>query len=254
MDSPLGGRDRAPLSFGSVVDRAFEAYGARAPLYLALALAALAVQGVVAVASHDDVYAGILANLAVDAFLYAVVTIGVAADRRGETMSTRDVLVAASLRLPVVFVMATIALLLEIITGSGVFNPTDTSPEGMASLLFFALPLVALWGPLGCATVAAALAPLTTPVAMLLMPLVEPFALGWGGGNLGRTALLGIVSLPVPMLQSVLQHQFTLHNVPYATFLSQIPIDALAAGPYQALYTIFFLDLRVRSKQPARPR
>ncbi len=253
METPLGRRG-APLSFGAVVDRALEAYGARAPLYLAIALGGIVLQGALAVVSHEDDAVSLAANLAFDAFLCAVVTIGVAADRRGEHTGTRAILSAALLRLAAVFFVSVVAWLLESITGGAVFDPADTSPAGLASLLFLALPLVALWGPLACATVAAALSTDTSPTGMLLRPLFEPFLLGWSNGNLGRMVLLGIASLPLPMLESVLQHQLGLHHVPYAKFLSQIPVDALATGPYQALYTVFFLDLRARTKQPARPR
>jgi hypothetical protein len=49
------------------------------------------------------------------------------------------------------------------------------------------------------------------------------------------------------MIPMVLDDVFRLHGIPLHEFWSEIPVDAVLVGPYQALFTVFYFDLRNRA-------
>jgi hypothetical protein len=71
--------------------------------------------------------------------------------------------------------------------------------------------------------------------------------LSWRLRSLWRVLILSFMTVPALMLPMILDDVLRLQAVPMHTFWASIPLDALLIGPYQALFTIFYLDLRARA-------
>jgi hypothetical protein len=238
-------RRRSPLSIGAIVDLALEAYRADLRFYLALALGAFALQAIVALPFHAIEGAqwwlqGI--NLAADAFLAGCVSVGVAGRLRDEPLAPGAILARIARRWWAIVLVDLIVWLIRVLTFDFVFGDAEAT-----GYYLFVLPTLVLWGGLLSADVIASLDDETPPAALPGFALLRSAMLSWRSGNLVRVTLLSAMTLPALMLPMVLDDFFRLHGVPVHDFWSSIPLDALLAGPYQALFTVFYVDLRNRT-------
>lgn len=240
-------RRRSPLSIGGIVDLALEAYRSDLRFYLVLLIAAFAVQALVALplgASDAAQWWLQAANLAADAFLAGCVSVGVAARMREEPLSPRAIISRIARRWWAIALVDLIVWLIRALTFGFVFGGVDATGYYM-----LVLPTLVLWGSLLCADVIASIDEDTPPVALPGFALIRSILLSWKSRNLWRVTLLSAMTVPALMLPMVLDDVLKLHGVPLHGFWSSIPLDALLVGPYQALFTVFYLDLRVRSER-----
>ncbi len=237
---------RSPLSVGAIVDLAFEGYTGDLRFYLALALAAFAAQAIIALPLGSAPGAAWWlqgANLAVDAFLAGCVSVGVAARTRDEPLSIGAILKRIARRWWAIVLVDLIVWLIRALTFGYVFGGLEAT--GYYTLV---LPTLVLWGGLLCADVIASLDDETAPVALPGYALLRSLMLSWRPSNLLRVTLLSVMTVPALMIPMVLDDVLRLHGIRLHEFWSSIPVDAALIGPYQALFTVFYLDLRNRAR------
>lgn len=232
------------MSIGAIVDRALATYGSDWRLYLALALAAFCVQGIVALVAgrsdQSDLYVQV-ANLGVDAFLAGCVSIGVAARMRDEPRPHATILAQAARRWWAIALVDLVVWLVRAFSFDAVFGGLEDTGYGL-----FAIPTLAIWGTLLFADVIASIDEETPPAALPGFALVRSVVIACARNNLWRVTLLSAMTLPAIMLPMVLDDALRIHGVAGHAFWSSIPVDALLIGPYQALFTVFYFDLRNR--------
>jgi hypothetical protein len=210
-----------------------------------LALAAFAVQAIVALPLGSVAGAAWWlqgANLAVDAFLAGCVSVGVAGRIDDEPLSPQTIVRRIARRWWAIAFVDLIVWLLRALTFEFVFGGPEAT--GYYAL---ALPTLVLWGGLLSADVIASLDERTPPVALPGFALLQSMILSWRLGTLLRVLLLSVMTVPALMIPIVLDDVLRLHGIPQHEFWSSIPIDAALAGPYQALFTVFYFDLRNRA-------
>ena len=194
-----------PANFSALFDRAIEAYAARAPFYLSLALAIFAIQGVVTFAlqalPNKDVAALIEqgVNVGVDAFLSGAVTIGIAARLTDEELSRTSLLRIVARRWWTIFAVDLVAWLIHAYTFSSIFGGPDDTGYGL-----FSLATVIIWGSLLYADVIASLDGQTPPAAVPGFSLLRSIGIALRLPNLLRTVLLSAMTLPATMLPMLL--------------------------------------------------
>src|SRR5579872_583518 len=107
VDRVILGEERKPRvqRFVAVVDAALEAWGARWPLYIAIALACFGVQTAVAYIARFDDNAILIANCLVDGYATAFFTIAIAAQRQEVKASAGEIARAALRRTPAVTIV-----------------------------------------------------------------------------------------------------------------------------------------------------
>jgi hypothetical protein len=218
-------------------------YARRAPLYLALAAIAIAVQYVVDVLlPHTD---GLVIGLAiiVDAYFIAAVSIGVAFDLAGKPADWSTVLLAANQRWGVVSVVSLIYQFVFFYLEPNVFGSPDDTGYGL-----LILPIVVFWGAISLAQVVAAIEPVKSQLTLPMLALGKGMAVGLKWTNLGRLVLLSMIVVLPTFADGVLSQVFLLHHVRDAAFWSGIPIDELTLGPIQALSTVFYVDFLRRAR------
>lgn len=247
------GDERLPPSIGGLVDLAFSAYLQRAPLYLGLALAVFALGGAVELLSAltkntnvADVNSA-LCSLFSDAFVVAVVALGIGTRVAGETPPARALAGGAAERwLPVLGAM-TVVQVVFLLTASS----SGLGPVGDLGDILFAPVIWLLWGALGLAAPIAALAPERGAKA-IAVALFRALSLALRASNLPRLCVVAFASL-VPLLLEVLAGDLLAQrHVPHAVFWANVPLDALAVGPLAALQTVFALDFARRAQAVSR--
>jgi len=238
-------RRRSPLSIGAIVDLALEAYGGDARFYLSLAVCAFVVQAVVGLPLGGSAAAqwwlqGL--NLIADAFLAGCVSIGVAARLREEPLSAREIVERAVRRWWAIVAVDLVVWFVRALTFDFVFGSVEAT-----GYYTMTLPTLVVWGTFLSADVIAAIDERTPLPALPGYALWSSLMLSWRRGNLARVTLLSIMTVPALMLPMVLDDVLRLHAIVRHDFWSSIPVDALLTGPYQALFTVFYLDLRNRT-------
>ncbi|MFN2461410.1 MAG: hypothetical protein ABR591_12095 [Candidatus Velthaea sp.] len=246
-------RKALPETVGALFDTAFGAFGRRIGLYAGIALGGFIIQGAVAAALglvHGQrelvSLTSILASVFIDAFIMGVVTIGVVNDLAGDDpLSSRDIADAAMRRLlPLIGVNAVVAFTF-VETAGAVLLPS------IVSFALLVLPISTLWAVMDFATVVCAIEP-GAGALLIALSVGKSFRLGLAAPNFGRTVLLGLVTLPPFLLQIVLFDQLQLRHVRGLDFWASVPIDAIAVGPIQAVFTVFYLDFVRRAAAAGR--
>jgi hypothetical protein len=235
---------RSPLSIGAIVDLSLEAYGVDLRFYLTLALAAFAGQALVGLAGASLPGADLWlqgANLAVDAFLAGCVSVGVAARLQDAPVSPRWILSRIARRWWAIAFVDLVVWLIRALTFDSVFGGLQAT-----GYFTFAIPTLVLWGSLLFADVVASIDDTIPAPALPGLALLQSLLLSWRLRNLWRVGVLSLMTVPALMLPMILDDALKLHAVPMHAFWASIPLDALLVGPYQALFTVFYLDLRAR--------
>ncbi len=236
---------RLPKSLIGLFGVAGGLYARRAPLYLALAAIALAVQYVVDVLlPHTD---GLVIGLAiiVDAYFVAAVSIGVAFDLAEKEADWSTVLLAANERWGVVSVVGLVYQFVFFYLEPNVFGTPDDTGYGLLML-----PIIVFWGAISLGQVVAAIEPVKTQLSLPFVALGKGMAVGLRRANLLRLVLLSLIIVLPTVAEGALGQLFALHHVRDASFWSGIPLDALVLGPIQALSTVFYVDF-LRKARPS---
>jgi hypothetical protein len=232
--------------FVAIIDAALEAWAARWPLYVGLAILSIAVEWVVAAAAQYDFFVVLVAYCIVDGFTTAFVTIDVAERVRETPRTARAVLRQTLIRWPIVIFVLALAELIEAAFSPWIFGSLEDMYYGMGIL-----PALVVFGILGVATV---IASIDEEHPLYVLPgyaLVRSLLFAGAWPNLGRLVLAGAM-LAVPMMaQQLLENWFTAHGVPTKqnSFWSNIPIDALTLAPFQAFFTYLYIDFTVRASE-----
>jgi hypothetical protein len=252
------GDERLPPSIGGLIDLAFEAYVERAPLYIGLAVLVFVVCGAVDVAW--SVFGGApelkpiawsLASVFVDAFVVAVVAVGVGTRIAGANGTPRAILGGAVERwLPVLGAMI-IVQFIDAITSIG--GAIGCLPDPPAAAIITAPVTWLLWGAMGLAGPVAALNG-DRPTLAILTGFGRALAISLRVQNLPRLCLVAFATIVPVLLEEVLVDVLGRHGIPDGIFWAQVPIDALAVGPLAALQTVFALDFARRQGRLDQPR
>lgn len=233
-----------PKTLGGLFDTAGSLFLRRFALYAGLAVAIFVLQLLFDVlAPHTEGTAQAI-SIALDAYLAAAVSIGVAADLRGTATSSRAILLGALSRWGVVTAVGLVLWLLTITLFPAVYGPPDQSGYGL-----FILPVIVIWGTTSLATVVAAIEPAESRLMLPFIALGRGLSLGLQTTNMGRLVVLSIVLAIPGLLALVLNDQLTMRHVGNAPFWADVPLDALLSGPLQALLTVFYLDFVRRAKR-----
>jgi hypothetical protein len=252
------GDERLPPSVGGLIDLAFAAYVERAPLYLGLALVVFLVCGIVDVAwsllggqPELKATAWSLASVFVDAFVVAVVAIGVGSRVAGATGLPRALLGGAVERwLPVLGAMI-IVQFVDAVTSTG--GAIGGLPDPPAAAILTAPVTWLLWGAMSLAGPVAALNG-DRPTVAILTGFWRALALSLRVQNLPRLCLVAFATIVPVLLEEVLVDTLGRHGVHDAIFWAQVPVDALTVGPLAALQTVFALDFARRQGRLDQPR
>ena len=240
--------NRLPKTVAGLFGVAGGLYARRAPLYLALAAIAIAVQFIVDVLvpqSSNGLKIGLA--IIVDAFFVAAVSIGVAFDLAEKDADWSSVLLAASERWGVVTIVALVYQFVLFYLEPNVFGGPEDTAYG-----FLVLPVVVFWGAISLGLVVASIEPVKTQLTLPFLALGKGMAVGLRWPNVGRLALLSLIIVLPVIGQVALAIVFMQHHVHEATFWSSVPLDALAIGPVQALSTVFYVDFLRRARDVAR--
>ena len=222
----------------------YSLYVRRFGLYALLALAALGVEYVVDVELLQDTGLAIGLNIIVGSFLAATVSIGVAFDLARKPADWSTIVTAASLRWGVVAAVALVSQLVFMLFEPYVVLPPEETGYGL-----LLLPFIALWGAIGIAEVVAAIEPTKSRLTLPLRALGKALAVSGRFANVGRLLLLSMVMCLPLFAENVLYAHLQTRGIAHAGFWASMPIDALAAGPLQALATIFYIDFLRRAKR-----
>lgn len=252
------GDERLPQSVGGLIDLAFAAYVERAPLYLGLALLVFLVCGAVDLGStlfgapiELTENALSLASVFADAFVVAVVAIGVGSRVAGATGTPRALLGGAVERwLPVLGAMI-IVQFISVVTSIG--GAIGGLPDPPAAAIVTAPVTWLLWGAMSLAGPVAALNG-DRPTVAILTGFWRALVLSLRMQNLPRLCLVAFATIVPVLLEEVLADTLGRRGLSAASFWAQIPIDALAVGPLAALQTVFALDFARRQGRLDQPR
>lgn len=245
VDEPRGPRAER---FVALVDAGLEAWIARWPVYIGLALASIAVELATAIVFRYDPVAAIVVQCVVDGFVTAFVTIDVAARIRDEPLGLRGALHASLKRwLVVAFVIAATDVI-QSAFWPWIFGTPEETVYGIGIL-----PALVVFGILGIATVVAALE--TRP--WYLLPgyaFVRSIIFSGVWPNLGRLVLAGAMLAVPMMLQWLLEHWLPSRGIHGAQnlFWAYTPVDALTLAPFQAFFTYLYFDFVVREETARR--
>lgn len=242
----IGERLPLPESVGALTQTALRAYRRRFPLFFGTALGGLIFEALIAYVRPGDIgffYAG---SIVVDSLLAALVTIGVVADlREGERLTNGVVVARAMGRWGIVAAVTTLVDIVTFFSSSAVFGPPESTAYGLLSL-----PIVVLWGSVAFASVIAAIDEKTAPATLVFSSIGRSITLAFARQNFGRLTLLALVAVVPMLIEAVLADQLELRKVAGWQFIANIPIDALATGPLQAVFTVFYLDFLRRTTGP----
>lgn len=236
-------RSTLPESFGGLFDTALTFYGKRIGFYVAIAFAGFLIQGASALitstthtAALESALIELILNTIVDAFILGAVAIGVVADSTQTTADNGQIFRSAMARWPAL--IAVTALINAVM-----FESNPVSPDiSLGIFLLFVLPVSVLWATVAFASVICAVDTSQSPIMRMIGSFGQSFRLALAPGNIGRNAILGIMLLVPVLLGVVLDGQLTRLHVGEHGFWSEIPIDALVVGPFQAVFAVFYLD------------
>lgn len=238
------GQERGlPASLAGLFATALQFYARRWPFYLTLLLLALFIQYVVDTQLIAEDY-GLMIGLqiVVDAFFAASVSIGVALDIAGRPADWSRIMTAASLRWGVV----TFVELAMFFVGWESPNVRTLSRDW--TQLFVWIPLVMFSGILTIATVAASIEQVKSRMQLPVIAIGKAFYVSAQFVNIGRLFVLSALFL-IPGLLEELVFLHVPRSYIDADFLAQVPIDAIALGPLQAIATVFYIDFLRRLKR-----
>lgn len=255
------GDERLPRSVGGLIDFAYAAYAARAPLYLGLALAAFAVQATLEYVTPavkldspqavTKLYALEYTAIFVDAFIVAAVAAGAGASVSGSGATWSRIAGAAVERwLPLV----AISLLVQAVIDTTIpLSALGRLPDPPWAAIFTAPVIWLVWGILGLAAPIAALSG-KRPALAVFDGLWQAVSLSLHPANAARLCIVAFVSILPFLLQAVALDVLMQHHVARPIFWSNVPIDALTVGPLAAVQTAFALDFARRAGRLERPR
>ena len=240
--------ERRPARFSAIVDAALAAWAGRWPVYLGFALVSVVVELGAAVLAHFDQILLIVVLSIVDAFPTAFVTIDVAARFREEPHPLGDVFRRALIRWPIVAVVLILIAFIQSPVFLWMFGSAEQTVYGV-----LILPALAVMGILGITTAIASIDESLPLVALPGYAFVRAFFIAGIWPNLGRLTFAGaMLAVPI-MLQILLQRWLTAHGFSegLAFFWASVPVDALTLAPFQAFFTLLYLDFVVRESRRA---
>jgi len=239
------GEERKPRvqRFVAVVDAALEAWGARWPLYIAIALACIGVQTAVAYIARFDDNAILIANCLVDGYATAFFTIAIAAQRQEVKASAGEIARAALRRTPAVTIVCFGIQIVIIVFLPMIFGTADEMLYGLG-----ALPWLVIFGVMYIATVIACLDTSRPSYAQPGFAILRSLMFLRSWANIWRLGIGGAIVVVPMMLSWLLARYLAQHGMPTVqnVFWSNIPIDALVLGPTQAFFTYLYMDLLAR--------
>jgi hypothetical protein len=253
-----GESERLPSSIGGLVDLGFEAYLARAPLYLLLALSTCVVCAAVdyiAPAADNNAEATRLLiieviELLANAFVIGLVALDVGGRVASEVPTTRALVQGAALRWGRVTIASILVESIVVLTADLAIPSAPLDP-----LAVLVAPLVwLLWGTLALTLPLAALSAESSGAFAALTSLVRAFGFGFHPNNFGRLALLSLATIAPLLLETVLSDLAALHPFGHAKFWCNFPVDIIVAAPLTAVQTAFALDFARRAGGPGRRR
>jgi hypothetical protein len=240
----IGDDKGLPASITGLFGTAFTLFFRRFSLYATLAVAAFAVQFFVDLAVMQDTGLALGLNIVVGSFVAAAVSIGVAFDIAHKDADWSTIFNAAALRWGVVVVIDLVSYLVQNLVLANMFLPPDETGYGL-----LLVPLIVMWGAVMMASVVAAIDPAKSRLTLPAVALAKGIVVSLQFANLGRLMLFSLVAA-LPLIAEILLRQFLVtRGVPEPDFWSGIPIDAIAAGPLQALATVFYIDFLRRAKR-----
>jgi hypothetical protein len=235
--------NRLPKTLAGLFGIAGSLYVRRAPLYLALALVAFAVQFVVDVLLPFDLGLALGLSIVLEAFVFAAVSIGVAFDLAGKAADWSTVLVAASERWGAVACVGLVYQFVFLYLEPNVIGPPDQTFYGL-----LIPPIIVFWGAISLAQVVAAIEPVTSRLTLPLLALGKGMAVGLRWANLGRLLLLSMIIVLPAVIENALTVVLGQHHVRSADFWGAVPFDSVVIGPVQALSTVFYIDFLRRAR------
>jgi hypothetical protein len=232
-----------PESVGGLFDTAFALYGKRIGFYAAIAFAGFLIQGASAaiayafhIAALEAALIATVLNTIIDAFILGAVAIGVIADATGAAATQNQIITTTVSRWPVLIAVYALINIVMFVS-----NPVAPS-IGLGLFFLYLLPICALWATVALATVICSVDTTQPPIMRMIVSFGHSFRLALGPGNVGRTVILGIMVLIPILFQVVLGTQLASHHVAGADFWTDVPVDALVIGPFQAVFAVFYLD------------
>ena len=241
-------QDRLPASVGGLLGFAAAGYLAHAPLYLALATLAFAIDGIAQFLAPDKDAIGIGASVVGDALLIGAVSLGVATRATGKPAQPARLFEAAVVRWGDVTGASGVAAILTIALFKYVLNRNG---DDVLSLLSG----VCAWILVGALSFAGPVTALSNdrPIVAIVTGFGRSLALSLRLANLPRLVLVTLVIMIVTNIQVALALALNRAHAPHAYFWSGAPLDALTVGPLAALQAAFALDFARRVRRLTAP-
>lgn len=240
--------DRLPASVGGLLGFAIASYLERAPLYLALAALAFAIDAIAQLLAPDKIPVGIAAGIVGDALVIAAVSLGVGTRAAGKTAEPARLFEAAVVRWGDVAGAYGIATLISAVVYPVALFRTGTDPWSLAS----ALPAWVLLGALSFAGPVTALSS-DRPILAILTGFGRAMALSLRLANLPRLLIVSATVMAVAGLQIAVEAALARAHAQHASAWTDDLIDALTAGPLTALQAAFALDFARRIRRLMTP-
>lgn len=239
--------DRLPASIGGLLRFAGAAYLERAPLYLALALLAFAIDAIVQAFAPDRPAYIVAASIVGDALLIAAVALGVGTRAAGETAPTTKLFEAAVVRWGDVAGASGLANVCAIFV-----QPVALFVGGVDAIAFIAAPMA--WLLLGALSLAGPVTALSgdRPIRAIVTGFGRALFLSLRLVNLGRLLVPSTAAAIVVMLQLLADTALRSRGVPHVAFWANDPLDVLLCGPLTALQAAFGLDFARRLRTTTR--
>ena len=232
--------------FVAIVDLGLAAWARRWPLYIAIAIASIAIEyGAAVLARYDSMTVSVVLSC-VDGFATAFVSLDVAARFSDETRSARDTVRGALVRWPLVSIVLLAILFIEAPAYLWLFGTPEQTLYGL-----LILPALAVVGTLGMTSVVASIDTSRPQIALLFYAFYRSIVRASAWPNLGRVTIAGaMIAVPL-MLQQLLQQWLTSRGFAAgpAFFWANVPLDALCVAPFQAFFTYLYLDFTVREQR-----
>lgn len=232
--------------FAGIVDLGLAAWALRWPLYVAIAVASVAVEYAAAVLLRFDATIMSVVLACVDGFATAFVSLDVAALFSDTARPTRETARAALVRWPLVSLVLFGMLFIQ---GPAQICLFGTSDQTMYGLLI--VPALAVIGTLGIATVVASIDTSMPQIALIFYSFYRSVVSAAAWPNLGRVTLAGAIIAVQLMLQTLLQQWLVSRGFAAgpAFFWANVPVDAICVAPFQAFFTYLYLDFTVREQR-----
>jgi hypothetical protein len=242
--------DRLPVSVGGLLGFAAASYLERAPLYLALAALAFAIDALVQLLTPDRFAPHIAGMIVGDALVIATIALGIGTRAAATTASAAKLLEAAVVRWGDVAGASGLATLIAftLVQRAALPIPAD-GPLGYLA----APPAWLLMGALAMAGPVTALGH-DRPILAILTGLGRALALSLRFVNLGRLALVAVAVMAVIVMQTALGYALVAQHAAHVNFWADAPLDALTVGPLTALQATFALDFARRVGRLGAPR